>query len=101
MFRAGWEEAAVVDADLFVDQPVEECVHSKDRVLGRARIDGQVVRLVRVGLQVEQLEVVAGGQFLERLGTVVLDGGEVPAELVPAVEDAADRTPLGEVELRR
>ena len=56
----------------------------------RGSLDGEALHLVGVLLEVEELEIVVGGQCLERGGRGEIVGRVVACEFVPAVKDEAD-----------
>ncbi len=63
------------------------------------RVDSKVLHLVRIRLEIEQLDVVQLEDALQAARLVVLFGREISAVLVAPIEHTADGSALGEIRL--
>ena len=70
----GGQKATIVLAHFLCHELVQQRVHAKYDILVLDGIEGEVVRLERVVLQVEELEVVVAQNLLERFGVLKLEG---------------------------
>src|SRR5262245_33113571 len=91
--------STVVNPDLGLDRGLELGAHGGNQVLVLFPIRGEVDRLLRVRLKVEQFRVVRLVEFFKRHRAVAIDWGEVPRELVAAVEHRTQAAALLEVGL--
>src|ERR1051326_7553182 len=66
--QARRQEAAAVVADLAGDHAVQQIVLAQDEILARRRLDREAVHFVGIAVEVEELEVVMGGERLEGRG---------------------------------
>ena len=96
---AGQEAAVVRLVNLGVDQCIHFVVHCQQQLAVLLRVDSKVLHLVRIRLEIEQLDVVQLEDALQGKRLVVLFGREVSAVLVAPVEHTADGSPLGEIRL--
>src|SRR5215468_11855329 len=94
------QELAVIFADLLVDARVQLIVQCHHHLALGGAVLRQVVRLLRVFLQVEDFKVVVGDQRLVSGWTVEMKRREVPAEPVAAVEDASYGASVVEIRLQ-
>ena len=96
---AGQEAAVVRLVNLGVDQCIHLVVHCQQQLAVFLRVDSEVLHLVRIRLEIEQLDVVQLEDALQGARLVVLFGREVSAVLVAPVEHTADGSPLREIRL--
>src|SRR5215475_8715961 len=91
------EISVIVIADLLRHQLVEQAVHTQDKILILLAIEGEIVQLVGILLQVEQLNVVVLKDLVESLRRVERGGRVVAGELVASVERKGHESAFVEV----
>src|SRR6516162_3753285 len=99
LFRThrGGQKGAIILADLFGHQVVEQGVHPQDRVFVFVTLQSEVVQLVGILAEVEQLDVVVLEDLIERLRSVERGGGVVTREVVASIEHKGQESALAEV----
>src|SRR5499427_4729988 len=93
----GGQKGAIILADLFGHQVVEQGVHPQDRVFVFVALQSQVVQLVGILAEIEQLDVVVLEDLIERLRSIERGGGIVTRELVASIEHKGQESALAEV----
>src|SRR5215472_12207537 len=73
----GGQKGAIILADLFGHQVVEQGIHPQDRVFVFVALQGEVMQLVGILAEIEKLDVVVLEDLIERLRSVERGGGIV------------------------
>src|SRR3954453_4362929 len=64
------QKLTVIDADFTRDQLVEQCIHPQQRVAVAGGVNGEIVHLVWIGIEIEKLHVVVLEDLLQGLRRV-------------------------------
>src|SRR5262249_57999532 len=99
LFRThrGGQKGAIILADLFGHQVVEQGIHAQDRVFVFVALQSEVMQLVRILAEIEKLDVVVLEDLIWRLRSVDGGGGIVTRELVASIEHKGQESALAEV----
>ena len=71
------QKGAIILADLFGHQVVEQGIHPQDCVFVFVALQSEVMQLVRIFAEIEKLDVVVLEDLIERLRSVERGGGIV------------------------
>jgi len=90
----GGQKTTVVLAHFLGHELVQQGVHAQDEGLVLLRVEGEIVRLERVVLQVKELDVVVAQKLFEGYRRIEVGGGVVTCKLVLSVESKTQESPF-------
>src|SRR5580704_3399085 len=96
----GGQKATIVHAHFLGNKLVQQSVHAQDEVFVLFRVEGEIVRLERVVLQVKELDVVVAQNLLKRYRSIEIGGGVIARKLILSVESKTQKSSFIEFGLK-